>query len=99
MVCLEVAEEKRGTLRRVCFSFPSVPGRRVALAGSFNDWDPDSAPMPYSPKDGRYSCTVMLPAGIAEYKFVVDGEWILDEENPDFAANDFGTLNSVVRVG
>lgn len=81
------------------FTCATVPGREVALAGSFNDWDPSLAPMKDPDGSGRYRCTVSLKPGSYEYKFVVDDEWILDEENSNFAANDFGTLNSVLVVG
>lgn len=81
------------------FTFTTEPGREIALAGSFNDWDPAVAPMNDPDGSGRYRCTVSLKPGTYEYKFVVDDEWILDEDNPNFAANDFGTLNSVLVVG
>ena len=98
VVCLDNNTSKHGCSQRVHFSFKSVPGRKVALAGSFNDWDPDSAPMADTKGVGNYGCSVTLPPGNSEYKFVVDGEWILDDDNPEFASNDFGTLNSVVKV-
>ena len=81
------------------FTLTAGPGHSVALAGSFNDWDPDTAPMKDADGSGCYRCTVSLQAGSYEYKFVVDDEWILGEENPNFAPNDFGTLNSVLSVG
>lgn len=81
------------------FTYRSAPGHTVALAGSFNDWDPAAAPMTDPDGSGSYRCTVSLKPGSYEYKYVIDDEWILDEENPNFAANDFGTLNSVLVVG
>ena len=41
---------------------------------------------------------LLLAPGEYEYKFVRDDEWMTDEGNPNFAANDFGTLNSVMKV-
>ncbi|MDR0932451.1 MAG: glycogen-binding domain-containing protein [Victivallales bacterium] len=87
------------TAKRVCkFAVKAKPGQKVSLSGSFNDWDPDAAPMQDRLGDGHYLCEVELSPGSYEYKFVVDDEWLLDEENPNFAANDFGTLNSVLTV-
>lgn len=80
------------------FTCKAAPGCKVALAGSFNDWDPAAAPMKDPDGSGCYRCSVSLKPGYYEYKFVVDDEWNLDEENPNFAANDFGTLNSVLTV-
>ncbi len=91
--------EKNGTSgRKVRFSFPAAPGRTVALAGVFNDWDPGATVMEYCAEKSVYSCELFLPPGRYDYKFVLDGEWVLDESNPNFASNDFGTLNSVVVV-
>lgn len=75
-----------------------APGRKVAVAGSFNDWEPELNPMTDAKGDGVYRCTLRLAPGCYEYKFVVDGEWVLDDNNPNFASNDFGTLNSVLNV-
>ena len=41
-----------------------------------------------------HKAVLELPAGYYEYKFIIDGEWLLDDTNPNFSANDFGTLNS-----
>lgn len=75
-----------------------APGRTVAVAGSFNDWEPELNPMTDEKGDGVYRCTLQLAPGCYEYKFVVDGEWVLDDGNPNFASNDFGTLNSVLNI-
>jgi hypothetical protein len=47
---------------------------------------------------GHYSTTVALPPGRHEYKFVVNGEWQIDEKCPQWVPNASGTLNSVVEV-
>ena len=88
-----------GSSYRVEFFFPGAPGRRVMLAGSFNDWEPELAVMDYDARRGGYSTVLTLAPGEYEYKFVRDDEWMTDEGNPNFAANDFGTLNSVIKVG
>ncbi len=86
-------------LRLVSLTYKeATQGKTVALAGSFNDWDPEINPMTYSAETECYTCTIQLRPGTYEYKFVVDGEWVMDESNSNFAANDFGTLNSVLRV-
>lgn len=86
-------------LRMVKFEFTAGSGHKVALAGSFNDWEQEVIMMEYSETTGRYSCEIALPCGTYEYKLVIDGEWETDPDNQNFAANDFGTLNSVVIVG
>ncbi len=94
---LSAAQDAAGWIYE--FTITAAPGRTVALAGSFNDWDPAAAPMKDADSSGCYRCTVSLKPGSYEYKFVVDDVWILDDENPNFSANDFGTLNSVLVVG
>lgn len=94
---IDTANNTEGRLYE--FTLSAGTGHSVFLSGSFNDWNPETAPMKDADGSGRYRCTVCLQAGYYEYKFVVDDEWILDEENPNFAPNDFGTLNSVLAVG
>jgi len=80
------------------FFTPGAAGDKVMLAGSFNDWEPELAVMEYDRARGGYSVTLMLAPGEYEYKFVRGDDWSSDDGNPNFAPNDFGTLNSVVRV-
>jgi hypothetical protein len=49
-------------------------------------------------KDGSYSTTVPLAVGSHEYKFILDGQWVVDPDNNAWALNPYGTLNSVVQV-
>lgn len=97
---MEKTDEVRsgGAFRNVELACKLAPGRNVAVAGSFNDWEPKLNPMTDEKGDGVYLCTLRLAPGCYEYKFVVDGEWVLDDGNPNFTSNDFGTLNSVLNV-
>ena len=96
MVCVEISTDKK--LKKVTFTYAGNPGHSVELAGTFNDWTPDKNPMIFSRKNGTYSCTLEIAPGVHEYKFIIDGEWLIDEDNPNFASNDFGTLNSIVSA-
>ena len=94
----ELLNDKCAKGRKILFSLEATPGRSAAVAGSFNDWEPAATPMKYDTVSGTYRAVVELPPGEYEYKFVMDGEWLLDESNPNFFPNDFGTLNSVLSV-
>ena len=94
----ELLSDKSVKGRTVLFSLEAAPGHSASVAGSFNDWDPAVTPMKYDAETGAYRAAVELGRGEYEYKFVLDGEWLLDEANPEFFPNDFGTLNSVLRV-
>ena len=91
--------EAKTARRRVEFVIAAGPGHEsVGLAGSFNDWDPAKKQLVDKKGDGVYRGILMLPPGEYEYKFVVDGKWCIDENNPCLASNDLGTLNSVIKV-
>ncbi len=88
---------KVSTRRVVFFNYEDVPGKRVVVAGSFNNWRPED-PLIDKDSNGIYRCRKVLKPGVYEYKFVVDGEWRLDNSNPDFVQNGLGSLNSVLVV-
>ena len=83
--------------RAVVFQYRDAPGKNVAVAGSFSEWQPDKV-LKDKNGDGNYSCRIMLLPGEYQYKFLVDGEWRTDSDNPDFVPNEFGSLNSVLTV-
>ena len=84
--------------KAVTFTVHAENGKSVFLAGSFNEWSTTAKKMAYKAKDGLYAATVQLAPGEYQYKFVVDGEWRLDSANPNFVPNNFGTLNSLLKV-
>jgi AMP-activated protein kinase-like protein len=76
-----------------------APGaRRVAVAGTFNQWDRSAAPLVPAGTRGVWTTTLALPVGQHQYAFVVDGaRWVADPAAP--AVKDgFGRRNSVVAV-
>lgn len=83
--------------RVVVLEYLDAPGKDVAVAGSFNEWQPVKK-LSDKNGDGHYRCRLMLTPGSYQYKFLVDGEWRSDPENPDFVPNEFGSLNSVLTV-
>jgi hypothetical protein len=48
--------------------------------------------------DGQWETTLALGPGRYQYKFLVDGEWIVDPTAKQNVANAFGTQNSVLEV-
>lgn len=88
----------RSTTRRVMFKKQAPVGATVYLAGDFNDWSVSDYPMLDRHGVGEFVCGVELEPGVYQYKFIVDGVWCLDENNPDFAVSPLGTYNSVVEV-
>jgi len=84
--------------KQVTFTFKHDPGKKVFIAGSFNNWDPKRDKLTETNQPGIYTITIMLAKGRHEYKFVADNVWHADPANQEFVANEFGSLNSVVAV-
>jgi 1,4-alpha-glucan branching enzyme len=80
--------------RKATFSITLSDANEVYLTGSFNNWNPRKHPM-HQKENGTWDKTVMIPPGIYEYKFLVDGQWKIDPQNCLICLNCFGTKNSV----
>lgn len=74
-------EAEPPAVRKVTFSLPGFPNAKsVSVAGTFNGWS--SRQHPLTRKGDAWTGEVELEAGRLEYKFVVDGEWMVDPANP-----------------
>lgn len=82
----------------VRFELSAPNASRVALVGSFNQWNPVATPLERD-ASGKWVVAVQLPRGRHVYAFVVDGDVTADPEAPRAADDDFGSPNSVVLVG
>jgi chromosome partitioning protein len=89
---LKAARKKR----RLVFHAPEA--KTVEIVGSFNDWRPNEEHKMERGEDGTWSKVVSLPPGTYQYKFVVDGKWVEDKENPHFIDDPFGGRNSVLEL-
>jgi len=74
---------------------PKNGARKVELAACFNGWKPLAMARQ---KDGSFVRVVDMPAGICEYKFIIDGQWQHDLDHSAWAINPHGTLNSVAQI-
>ncbi len=84
--------------KKVSFEIEADIGSTVTIAGSFNEWDDSKKALADKDSSGLFKCTMMLAPGSYEYKFIVDGTWTLDPNNPNFIPNNHGTLNSIIKV-
>ncbi len=89
----------RQTLEGVLFVQPLTLGRRVFVAGDFNNWSTTSHPMNRNESLGVYELLVPMRPGRCRYRLVVDGVWCPDSYNPNTALNPYGEADSVVDVG
>jgi 1,4-alpha-glucan branching enzyme len=83
--------------KKVTFKLDASSASEVYVAGEFNKWSPTANPMEKG-ADGIWRATLDIPPGKYEYRFVVDGTWMEDPENPDTVPNPYGGLNSVITV-
>ncbi len=84
--------------KRVTFEVMAEPNSKVFVAGSFNNWSDKAKQLKDKDGNGCYSGALMLEPGEYEYKFVINDNWQIDDENPLFNQNKLGTLNSVIKV-
>lgn len=84
--------------KRIHFEFASPTAESVAIADTFNDWQPNATPM-IALGQGRWAKDLALPPGDYEYCLVVDGQWTPDPQATETAPNPFGGVNSIRKVG
>jgi hypothetical protein len=70
--------------------------RVVAVAGNFNDWN--QSQVLCGKEADEWVCRIDLAPGKYTYKFIIDGDWILDPGNPDTEDDERGITNSVLVV-
>jgi len=95
---IKSCNEKEGATKKLptIFKF-NGEGKDVYVCGSFNNWQ--KLKMSKSTKD--FVAIVDLKEGEHEYKFLVDGEWVNDPNEPKVDARDENGLtvtNNLIRV-
>ena len=81
----------------VTFEFNHPTAASVCVAGSFNDWQPETKPM-HLLGVGHWQKETVLAPGTYEYCLVVDGCWIPDPLAKETVPNPFGGMNSLLTV-
>jgi hypothetical protein len=103
-----VYEGEPFTARRVELPAPSLKGNTafalkgypdasvVVLTGTFNAWN--QSQFLFAREGDAWVCRIDLDPGVYQYKFIVDGDWLLDPSNPDTAEDEAGNVNNVIEV-
>jgi hypothetical protein len=101
-------EGSNHTARKVVLPPPSLKGnttfklkgypeaRVVVLAGSFNNWY--ESQLLFAREGDEWVCRVDLTPNRYTYKFIVDGNWLLDPANAETEEDEYGNLNSVLII-
>jgi 1,4-alpha-glucan branching enzyme len=93
----EVAMVRMCAAKSKEFKLYAPQARKVALAGSFNNWDTNKISAKKDSK-GNWKVKVSLNPGRHEYKFFVDGNWANDPSCTSCVTNSFGTQNCIVEI-
>jgi 1,4-alpha-glucan branching enzyme len=81
----------------VRFEFIHPTASTVCVAGTFNQWQPETKTL-HPSAGGRWVKETVLPPGTYEYCLVVDGKWMPDPQCRESVPNPFGGRNSLLRV-
>ncbi len=87
--------------REVVVEFRDPRAADVRIAGDFNGWVPDKGVQSRVDSDGParvWRKVLHLAPGTYQYRYVVDGEWRSDPDNPRSVAGPVGGKNSVLVV-
>ncbi|CAM3676235.1 glycogen-binding domain-containing protein [Mucilaginibacter galii] len=71
--------------------------KTVRLAGNFNEWNFYGYTMAHN--GDEWSISMRFKPGKVLYKYIVDGNWIIDPGNRQWEQNEFNTGNSVLWIG
>lgn len=84
---------------KVTFSVEAKEANKAAVIGDFNNWDPSEGELSKL-KNGTFKGVFELPKDTSyEFKYLVDGVYINDNEADSFIWNEFaGTENGVLSV-
>ncbi len=95
-----VTDEELGP-REVVVRYRDAAASDVRIAGDFNGWVPDKGVRSLIESEGQtrvWTKILQLPPGTYQYRYVVDGEWREDPENPEVVTSALGGRSSVLVV-
>jgi chromosome partitioning protein len=93
----EAIKRELPKLTEVVFTVLAPEAKEVYLAGEFNGWrlDEDSR---MNSNNGAWSKKMRLGFGQYRYRFVIDGRWTEDSNNPIKEMNPYGEMDSLLEV-
>ncbi len=87
--------------REIVVRFRDASANDVRIAGDFNGWVPDKGVRSLIESEGQtriWTKILRLAPGTYQYRYVVDGEWREDPDNPAEMSNSVSGRNSVLVV-
>ncbi len=83
----------------ILFSYYSPGAREIFLSGDFNGWKHATLPLVKGSDNVWRIILKLAPDRSYDYKYVVDGNWITDPNNPDLNPDIAGGANSIIYMG
>ncbi|MDD5506280.1 MAG: glycogen-binding domain-containing protein, partial [Candidatus Omnitrophica bacterium] len=93
----EILKETLPKLNEITLTLRAPEAKEVYLAGEFNNWKLDDSSR-MEQNNGCWSKRISLNSGKYRYRFVIDGHWLEDPENPLKQVNPYGTMDSLLEV-
>ncbi|MBU1906441.1 MAG: AAA family ATPase [Candidatus Omnitrophica bacterium] len=93
----EIMHNELPRLREIVFSISAPWAKEVYLVGEFNNWQANNLSR-MDLNNGSWVKKLHLKDGRYRYRFVVDGVWIEDVNNPSKGTNPYGGMDSLVEV-
>lgn len=84
---------------KVTFTVPAKEAKKVAVVGDWNNWKAKAEPLKKL-KNGTFKGTIDLDKDQSyEFKYIVDGNYINDDQADTYAWNDYaGSENGVLNL-
>ncbi|MBT8254365.1 MAG: glycoside hydrolase [Flavobacteriaceae bacterium] len=85
---------------KVTFSVPAEEAKKVAVVGTFNEWNEKKAINLKKLKNGTFKGTVDLEKDNSyQFRYVVDGKYVNDDQADSYAWSDYaGAENGVLNL-
>ncbi len=87
----------RNNRKPVNFYYDAPGAKTVCLVGDFNRWNPSTHPMERR-LDGWWFLQVLLSHGHHQYRFLVDGQPVVDPHAVGVVHNEFNEEVSLIAV-
>ncbi|MDD5135785.1 MAG: AAA family ATPase [Candidatus Omnitrophica bacterium] len=84
--------------KEITFPINAPDAKDIHIVGDFNHWKINEESRLARIQDGRWEKRVGLSPGKYKYKFVIDGEWVLDSQNTERVPNAFGSFDSIINL-
>lgn len=80
----------------VLFQFQNKTAKTVEIAGDFNHWIPE--PLISRNEKGLWQKIIHVDQKTFRYKFIIDGEWQIDPNQPSHKENSYGGVDSYLEL-